>query len=132
MIQTSGIIYFFKVDTYYLNGMWTCGPSVLILFQWFQSQFSSKEKLHFTQGFIAISTEPKFLKFQHWTKIKKKKITLKSGKNFLWNIELDDVSDLKIIDKSVVKLLMSLRVSEEDGVLQQVIKLLGISTQPVK
>ena len=46
--------------------------------------------------------------------------------------ELDDVSDLEIIDKSVVNLLMSLRVSEEDGVLQQVIKLLGISTQPVK
>ena len=35
---------------YYLNGMWKCGPSVLILCQWFQSQFSSNEKLHFTQG----------------------------------------------------------------------------------
>ena len=34
---------------YYLNGIWTCGSSVLILFQWFQSLFSSNEKLHFTQ-----------------------------------------------------------------------------------
>ena len=33
----------------YLNGMWTCGPSVLILFQRFQGQFSFNEKLHFTQ-----------------------------------------------------------------------------------
>ena len=36
---------------YYLNGMRTCGPSVMILFQWFQSQFSANEKLHFTQGY---------------------------------------------------------------------------------
>ena len=35
---------------YYLNGIWTCGPSVLILFQWLHSQFSFNEKLHFTQG----------------------------------------------------------------------------------
>ena len=32
--------------------------------------------------------------------------------------ELDDVIDLKIIDKLVLKLLMSLRVSQEYGVLQ--------------
>ena len=32
--------------------------------------------------------------------------------------ELDDVSDLKIIDKLVLKLLMTLRVSQEYGVLQ--------------
>ena len=32
--------------------------------------------------------------------------------------ELDDVSDLKIIDKLVSKLLMSLRVSQEYSVLQ--------------
>ena len=32
--------------------------------------------------------------------------------------KLDDVSDLKIIDKLVLKLLMTLRVSQEYGVLQ--------------
>ena len=32
--------------------------------------------------------------------------------------ELEDVSDLMIIDKLVLKLLMTLRVSEEYGVLQ--------------
>ena len=32
--------------------------------------------------------------------------------------ELDDVSDLKIIGKLVLKLLMSLRVSQKHGVLQ--------------
>ena len=32
--------------------------------------------------------------------------------------ELDDVSDLKIIDKLVLKLLISLRVSQKYGVLQ--------------
>ena len=32
--------------------------------------------------------------------------------------ELEDVSDLMIIDKLVLKLLMALRVSEEYGVLQ--------------
>ena len=32
--------------------------------------------------------------------------------------ELDDVSDLKIIDKLVLKLLMSLRLLQEYGVLQ--------------
>ena len=32
--------------------------------------------------------------------------------------ELDDVSDLKIIDKLVLKLLMSVRVLQEYGVLQ--------------
>ena len=31
---------------------------------------------------------------------------------------LDDVSDLKIIDKLVLKLLISLRVSQEYGILQ--------------
>ena len=36
----------------------------------------------------------------------------------LKTFELDDVSDLKIIDKLVLKLLMSLRVSQEYGVLQ--------------
>ena len=35
---------------YYLNGICTCGPSVLILFQLFQSQFSSNEKLYFAKG----------------------------------------------------------------------------------
>ena len=51
-------------------------------------------------------------------KIKKKKITLKNGKDSvsLNRFELDDVSDLKIVDKSVLKLLMSLRVSEENMV----------------
>ena len=37
---------------------------------------------------------------------------------FLNRFELDDVSDLKIIDKLVLKLLMSLRVSQEYGALQ--------------
>ena len=51
---------------YYLNGMWTCGPSVLSL-----NRF-----------------------------------------------ELDDVCDLKTINKFVLKLLMSLKVSQEYGVWQ--------------
>ena len=46
--------------------------------------------------------------------------------------ELVGVNDLKIIDKLVLKLLMSLRLLQEFGVLPQVIKLLGILTQPVK
>ena len=37
---------------------------------------------------------------------------------FLNAFELDDVSDLKIIDKLSLKLLMSLRVSQIYGVLQ--------------
>ena len=36
----------------------------------------------------------------------------------LKTFELDDVSDLKIIDKLVLKLLMSLRLLQEYGVLQ--------------
>ena len=36
----------------------------------------------------------------------------------LEQIELDDVSDLKIIDKLVSKLFMFLRISQEYGVLQ--------------
>ena len=51
-------------------------------------------------------------RLEHRTKIKKKEITLK-WKRFsvsLNRFELDDVSDLKINDKLVLKLLMSLRV----------------------
>ena len=36
----------------------------------------------------------------------------------LSRFELDNVSDLKVIDKLVLKLLMSLRVPQEYGVLQ--------------
>ena len=36
----------------------------------------------------------------------------------LKRFELDNVSDLKIINKLVLKILMSLRVSQEHGVLQ--------------
>ena len=48
--------------------------------------------------------------------------------------ELNDVSDLKILDKLVLKFLMFLRVSQEYGVLQlsYYIKLLGILIQRVK
>ena len=41
---------------------------------------------------------------------KKKKITLKNEKVSLNRFELDDVSDLKSIDKLVLKLSMPLRV----------------------
>ena len=49
-------------------------------------------------------------------KNKKEEDKAKKWKRFsvsLNRFELDDVSDLKIVDKSVLKLLMSLRVSEE-------------------
>ena len=36
----------------------------------------------------------------------------------LEKIELDDVSDLKIIDKLILKLFMPLRISQDYGVLQ--------------
>ena len=47
------------------------------------------------------------------------KITIKNGKDFqcAWT-DLDDVSDLRIIDKSDLKLLISRRVSQKYGVLQ--------------
>ena len=52
-------------------------------------------------------------------KIKKKKITLKNEKRFSMSLnrfELDDVIDLKIVYKLVLKLLMTLRVSQKYGV----------------
>ena len=54
-------------------------------------------------------------------KNKKKEDNTKKSKRFslpLNRFELDDISDLKIIGKLVLKLLMSLRVSQEYGVLQ--------------
>ena len=54
-------------------------------------------------------------------KNKKEEDSTKKWKGFsvsLSRFELDDASDLKIIDKLVLKLLMSLRVSQEYGVLQ--------------
>ena len=54
-------------------------------------------------------------------KSKKEKDNAKKWKEFsasLNRFELDDISDLKIIDKLILKLLMSLRVSQEYGVLQ--------------
>ena len=54
-------------------------------------------------------------------KNKKEKDNTKKWKGFsvfLNRFELDDVSDLKIIDNLVLKLLMSLIVSQEYGVLQ--------------
>ena len=54
-------------------------------------------------------------------KKKKEKDNTKNWKGFLVSLnrsELDDVSDLKIIDKLVLKLLMSLRQSQEFGALQ--------------
>ena len=101
---------------YYLNRMWTCGPSVMILLQWFQSQFSSNEELHVTQECLSpkglrikmlivansncnnhskqiqqsqnecrtsVGVLSKCLKFHLWAKVKKKKIILKNGKDFL-------------------------------------------------
>ena len=69
------------------------------------------------QPFIAISIElehtSKCLKFQHWTKIQKEEDNTKNWKIFsvsLNRLELDNVSDLKMIDKLVLKLFMSLRV----------------------
>ena len=51
-------------------------------------------------------------------KKKKKKITRKRYSESLNRFELDDASNFKIIDKLVLKLLMSLRVSHKYGVLQ--------------
>ena len=54
-------------------------------------------------------------------KNEKEKHSTKKWQRFpisLKTFELDDVSDLKIIDKLVLKLLMSLRVSKEYGVLK--------------
>ena len=54
-------------------------------------------------------------------KNKKENDNTKRWKGFsvsLSRFELDDVCDLKIIDKVVLKLLMSLRVSQKYGVLQ--------------
>ena len=54
-------------------------------------------------------------------KNKKEEDNTKKWKRFslpLNRFELDDISDLKIIGKLVLKLLMSLRVSQEYGVLQ--------------
>ena len=54
-------------------------------------------------------------------KKKKEKDNTKKWKGFsvsLNKFELDNVSDLKITDKLVLKLLMSLSVSQEYGVLQ--------------
>ena len=69
-------------------------------------------------------------------KNEKEKDNTKNWKTFsvsLNRFELDDVSDSKIIDKLVLKLLISLRVSHECGVpCNQVIKLLDILTHPVK
>ena len=69
-------------------------------------------------------------------KSKKEKDNTKNWKRFsvsLNRFELDDVNDSKIIDKLVLKLLISLRVSQECGVpCKQVIKLLDILTHPVK
>ena len=55
------------------------------------------------------------------TKKKKEKDNTEKWKRFsvsLNRFELDDVRDLKIIEKLVLKLLMSLWVSQEYGVLQ--------------
>ena len=76
---------------------------------------------------MAISTEPQrqseylqiYLKFQHLTKRKKEKNNAKKWKEFsvsFSKFELDDVSELKIIGKLVLKFLMSLRVSHKYGV----------------
>ena len=54
-------------------------------------------------------------------KNKKETGNTKKWKRFsvpLSNFESDDVNNLNIIDKLVLKLLMSLRVSQEHGVLQ--------------
>ena len=54
-------------------------------------------------------------------KNKKEEDNTKKWKRFsvsLNRFELDDVSDLKIIEKLVLKLLMSVRVLQEYGVLQ--------------
>ena len=53
--------------------------------------------------------------------LNKKKITVKDEKRFsvsLSRFELDDVIDLKIVYKLVLKLLMSLRVSQKYGALR--------------
>ena len=54
-------------------------------------------------------------------KYKKEKDNTKKWRRFsmsLNRLEMDDVSDLKITSKLVLKLLMSLRVSQKYGVLQ--------------
>ena len=60
-------------------------------------------------------------KIPRLNKNKKENDNTKRWKGFsvsLNRFELDDVCDLKIIDKVVLKLLMSLRVSQKYGVLQ--------------
>ena len=54
-------------------------------------------------------------------KYKKEKDNTKKWRRFSMSLnrsEMDDVSDLKITSKLVLKLLMSLRVSQKYGVLQ--------------
>ena len=68
-------------------------------------------------------------------KNKKEEDDTKKWKRFsvsLSQFVLDNVSDFKIVDKLVLKLLMSLRVSQEHGVLQLSIKIPGVLTQPVR
>ena len=62
----------------------------------------------------------KGLKFQRLTKRKKEKDSTKKWTGFsvfLTRFQSDNISDLKIIGKLVLKLLMSLRVSQKYGVL---------------
>ena len=128
---------------YYLNGIWTCGPSVLMLFQWFQSQvalytgFLSPKGLQIMILTVADSNcnnhSKQFQQSQNisWRTFKmfkvpalkkyKKEDNTKKWKRFSMSLNrfgLDDVSNFKIIDRLVLKLLMSLRVSHEYGVLQ--------------
>ena len=68
-------------------------------------------------------------------KNKKEEDDTKKWKRFsvsLSRFVLDNVSDFKIVDKLVLKLLMSVIVSQEYGVLQLSIKILGVLTQPVR
>ena len=68
-------------------------------------------------------------------KNKKEEDDTKKWKRFSVSLNrfvLDNVSDFKVVDKLVLKLLMSVIVSQEYGVLQLSIKILGVLTQPVR
>ena len=139
MIQTSGVIWMecgraghpywscfndFRV-IFFLMKSCTSLYTVLLSPNWLRIKVLIVEG--WNSNNIAISTEPQrtsvgapseYLKFQHWTEIEKD-----NTKKWKWfsvslnRFELDDVSDLKIIDKLVLKLLMSLRVSQKYSVL---------------
>ena len=73
---------------------------------------------NFNRATTSVRVPSKYLEFHHCTKIKRNTKKWKRFSVSLNRFELDDVSDLKIIGKWVLELLMSLRASQKYGVLQ--------------